>query len=179
MQAGTLVLGVNAQNPVFSLAGIDIQGGSLVLDYAGTSPTATIESILATSYRHSFAAGSAVIFNSTAAADGLSLGWADNGSGAITIMATLPGDANLDGTVDVNDLTVVLTNFGATGAVWSQGNFNYDGRVDLDDLTILLAEFGQTVAAPRSAAAVPEPAAIVLLGIGAIALLSGRLYRRK
>ena len=37
-----------------------------------------------------------------------------------------PGDANGDGRVDINDLTIVLSNFGQTGMAWSQGNF--DGR---------------------------------------------------
>ena len=34
---------------------------------------------------------------------------------AFLLTPALPGDANLDGTVDVNDLTIVLTNFGKTG----------------------------------------------------------------
>ena len=37
-----------------------------------------------------------------------------------------PGDANGDGRVDVNDLTIVLTNFGMTGRVWSQGCMDGD-----------------------------------------------------
>ena len=39
-----------------------------------------------------------------------------NGYGyAIAASPILPGDANSDGRVDVNDLTIVLTNFGQTG----------------------------------------------------------------
>ena len=53
-----------------------------------------------------------------------------------------PGDANGDGRVDVNDLTIVLTNFGQTGMTWSQGDFNGDRKVDVNDLTILLTNFG-------------------------------------
>ena len=34
-----------------------------------------------------------------------------------------PGDANGDGKVDINDLTIVLTNNGKTAMAWSQGDF--------------------------------------------------------
>ena len=43
-------------------------------------------------------------------------------------LAPLGGDANLDGRVDVNDLTIVLTNFGRSGMAWNEGDFNGDGR---------------------------------------------------
>jgi hypothetical protein len=81
----------------------------------------------------------------------------------------LPGDANLDGRVDINDLTVVLSNYGQTGA-WAQGNFiTGDSKVDINDLTILLAHYGDsvsgTVGAGAGPAAVPEPAAIVMLSV--------------
>ena len=75
------------------------------------------------------------------------------------------GDANGDGKVDVNDLTIVLSNFGQTGMTWSQGDFNGDGSVDINDLTILLSNFGTTSGAGIQA--VPEPstfAPLVRLG---------------
>ena len=73
----------------------------------------------------------------------------------------LPGDANLDGRVDINDLTIVLTNLGRTGATWMQGDFVGSGTVDINDLTIVLANYNASVAA--GIAAVPEPAVGVLL----------------
>ena len=59
------------------------------------------------------------------------------------LTAALPGDANLDGRVDVNDLTIVLSHFGQSGMGWSQGEFTGDGMVDVNDLTIVLSQFGQ------------------------------------
>ena len=54
---------------------------------------------------------------------------------------------------------------------WSQGDFNSDGRVDVNDLTIVLSSFGQSIGSSLgAAAAVPEPSALLLLGIGAVAL---------
>ena len=102
-------------------------------------------------------------------------------AGRLTIVAdqALPGDANLDGQVDVNDLTIVLSNFGQTGMSWSQGDFNGDGQVDVNDLTILLTNFGQTLTASAGGvSAVPEPAALALLAIGAAGLLAYAWRRR-
>ena len=55
----------------------------------------------------------------------------------------MPGDGNLDGRVDINDLTIVLSHFGQTGATWSTGDFVGDGHVDINDLTIVLSSFGR------------------------------------
>jgi len=51
----------------------------------------------------------------------------------------LPGDANGDGVVDLNDLNIVLSNF---GQVTDTGDLNGDGIVDLNDLNIILSNFG-------------------------------------
>ena len=47
-----------------------------------------------------------------------------SGGGVETTPTTVhnPGDANGDGKVDINDLTIVLSNFGQTGCAWSQGS---------------------------------------------------------
>ncbi len=100
------------------------------------------------------------------------------GGGVETV---LPGDANLDGKVDVNDLTVVLTNFGKTGGTsWGTGDFNGDGKVDVNDLTVVLSHFGQSLGASAgSPAAVPEPASLALLiCCGLAALLTVAVRRR-
>ena len=70
-----------------------------------------------------------------------------------TVSVALPGDANLDGKVDVNDLTIVLSNFGQSGVTWRQGDFNNDGKVDVNDLTIVLSNFGSSLGTGNVAAA--------------------------
>ena len=49
-----------------------------------------------------------------------------------TFYVALPGDANLDGTVDVlSDAFALVGNLGATeGVGWTGGDFNGDGQVD-------------------------------------------------
>ena len=93
-------------------------------------------------------------------------------SNAFLLTPLEPGDANGDGRVDINDLTIVLANFGQTGMAWSQGDFTGDGTVDMNNLTIVLSNFGYGVTAP-SPASVPEPSALALL---ALALLAPSVY---
>ena len=64
------------------------------------------------------------------------------------VIVALPGDANLDGRVDVlGDAFRLVANLGLTGgATWADGDFNGDGNVDvLTDAFLLVANLGKTV----------------------------------
>ena len=80
----------------------------------------------------------------------------------------LPGDANCDGTVDLLDLDIFGSNYGACGVGWGEGDFNDDGCVNLLDLDILGQHYGETTGA------VPEPATLGLLAIGGLAMMRRR-----
>ena len=93
------------------------------------------------------------------------------------LRTALPGDANLDGKVDINDLTIVLSNFGQSGMTWGTGDFNGDGKVDINDLTVLLSNFGQSTGV-AGIDAVPEPSATMLLLASAACFLAYAWRRR-
>jgi hypothetical protein len=96
------------------------------------------------------------------------------GDGGALGPGTLPGDADLNGTVNGDDLGVVLSNYNQTGMNWAHGDFDGDGMVNGPDLNVLLSHYNESVGV---GAAVPEPSALLLLGIGAIALFA-RAWRR-
>ncbi len=69
-----------------------------------------------------------------------------NGTITTTIVATAPvpapdcpADVDESGDVDLDDLNIVLTNFGQKTSI---GDTNGDGSVDLDDLNAVLTAFG-------------------------------------
>ncbi len=56
-----------------------------------------------------------------------------------------PADLNGDGSVDLDDLSVLLVHFGTIGGgTPAQGDLNGDGNIDLTDLSMLLTQFGTT-----------------------------------
>ncbi len=57
--------------------------------------------------------------------------------------ATIPGDADGDGDVDLDDFVILKTNFGAEPLVDDRADFDDDGDVDLDDFVILKSHFGR------------------------------------
>ena len=63
--------------------------------------------------------------------------------GTIGFNITCTSDINGTGMVDLADLQVLLSNYGAmSGAAWADGDLDGDGDVDLSDLQALLSEYG-------------------------------------
>ena len=82
-----------------------------------------------------------------------------------------PGDADEDGDVDDDDLSLLLANWGSETAGCDQGEFSDTPPVNDDDLSLLLANW----TGPLSGA-VPEPATMTLLALTGPVLLR---FRRK
>ena len=172
---GALVLGSGAAS-LFSApslatgAKVDVQAGSLAIDYLGrATPAATIKAQLTSGY----AAGAwngAGISTSSAVAGQTALGWKEDvAAQSILIKYTYYGDANLDGQVDISDLGALAIGWQAS-AVWSRGDFDYSGFVDILDLGKLATNWQLGVNAPLgpsfdealaslglAGASVPEP----------------------
>lgn len=83
-------------------------------------------------------------------------------STAWQVVLPLAGDVNRDGVVNFDDLGLVVSNYGLTGATSAQGDVNGDGIVNFDDYGLVVSNYGQSLpAAPAgngSAAPVAPPA---------------------
>src|SRR5687768_8474899 len=80
-----------------------------------------------------------------------------------------PGDANLDGIVNLDDFNILASHFGQSAGNWQQGDFSGDGLVNLTDFNLMAANFGASagLAGPTP---VPEPALpLAILGAAALA----------
>jgi hypothetical protein len=117
-------------------------------------------------------------------------------TGATTIaMYTYAGDANLDGLIDGGDYGIIDNNVTIPGADgYYNGDFNYDGVIDGGDYGIIdnnitaqgapfpvsgAVSGGSSSAGLAGVTAVPEPASLSVLGLGAAALFGGRRRRRR
>ena len=91
----------------------------------------------------------------------------------VVMRYTRTGDANLDGVVNNDDVTVVGTQYapGFAKPRWDLGDFDYNGFVDDDDVTLLGVYYnpGATPIPAPGVAAVPEPASLTLLALRALA----------
>jgi len=154
------------------LSGVEVDLGAAIFNYDSTSFTATWDlggfDLPLEAGFYDFVLSDAV----ASTQGGLSLdGDGDgNAGGDFTnrIYVAIPGDANLDGDVDVNDvdfstlenngdLSIVKRNLGLdSGGSWSIGDFNGDGDIDVNeidfstlenngDLSILYRNLGRNV----------------------------------
>ncbi len=66
------------------------------------------------------------------------------------IIGTFFGDATLDWSVSIGDLTILAGNFNDGNAPygWADGDFNGDGNISIGDLTLLSQFFGQSTPPP-------------------------------
>jgi autotransporter-associated beta strand protein len=175
--AGTLELGPAAQYVALSLGGADIQSGKMIFDYVPDSdPAATIRSLLIASYDGGrWDIGQ--FRNSTVASTGLTLGWLDDPvTHSVTVMATYPGDFNLDGVVNAADMSIIRSNIGGPGN-WAMGDVNYDGVINLVDWNawkacLGLAPLESASEGGNSAGAIPEPGTLALLTAAFLGLLA-------
>jgi hypothetical protein len=163
---------------------LDIGNGRLVLDYTGASPLAAVrERILSgrggagfgMSWNGTGMTSSAAAAANAAAPETWSVGYAENAAlplgayatfggvaiddTAVLIAYARTGDANLDGAVNDDDVTVVGATYapGVAGASWAAGDFDYSGFVDDDDVT-LLGSFYDPSAEPAVAPLAPVEA---------------------
>jgi hypothetical protein len=106
----------------------------------------------------------------------------------VLIAFTRTGDANLDGVVNDDDVTIVGASYapGAQQAAWALGDFDYNGFVDDNDVTLLGAFYDPSagpLAVSRPAAAVPEPQSLLLAipalaGVFLLSAMRPRVARR-
>jgi hypothetical protein len=171
-------------------ATLDIGNGALVLDYTGASPVAAVrERILSgrggagfgMSWTGTGMTSSAAAAANAAAPETWSVGCAENAAlplgayatfggvaidnTAVLIAYARTGDANLDGAVNDDDVTVVGATYapGVAGASWAAGDFDYSGFVDDDDVT-LLGSFYDPSAEPAVAPLAPVEALSAIEG---------------
>jgi hypothetical protein len=124
-----------------------------------------VKTLLASGYAGGTWAGNGINSSSAASTLGTTLGLAlasDIGSpatfdgqgisgSAVLVRYTLGGDANLNRTVDGNDLYTFSQNWLTSGRRFSQGDFSYDGTVNAHDLGILSLNWYHTMSSPVSA----------------------------
>lgn len=106
----------------------------------------------------------------------------------LSTLAGLGGDVNLDGKVNITDLSLLATHFGQQGpdVDWADGDFNGDHAVTISDLSLLATFFGSMLGGaggpgglPGAAGGdVPEPASAIALTALAAGLLKRRRRRR-
>ena len=108
---------------------------------------------------------------------------------SVLIAYTRTGDANLDGIVNDDDVTIVGAAYapGVAQASWALGDFDYNGFVDDDDVTLLGVFYDPSappLATPAGAtsevAAVPEPHTmwLLLVGVGGALAITGARRRK-
>lgn len=179
---------------------IDLNDNDMIVEYApGFSQLTTVKNLITSGYANGAWTGNGIDSKSAASnssthrtalgyAEASAIGITSTGifsgqpvdSTSILIRYTLLGDANIDGTVDINDFTRLSTNFNQPSAIWTQGDFNYDGFANALDFNAIASNFGQVLgsALPDLAVLVPEPMAVGVMLLG-ITLMKRHRTRRE
>jgi glucose/arabinose dehydrogenase len=195
-------------------ATLDLNNNAAILNYTGTSPVGTVRQQLLSGRGGSGLgkgwSGPGITSDAAAAAnvsapESRSVGYAENSTlplGAYTtfrgqpvdgttllLAYTVTGDANLDGVVNDDDVTIVGASYapGVPQASWALGDFDYNGFVDDDDVTLLGAFYDPSAApigvvppaATNQVSAVPEPGTWLLTALATLSAVSFSAFQRK
>ena len=213
--AGTSVLNsLSIAGDATPTAKLDLANNAAIVKHTGASPADTVrQQILAGRGGPGFGAawaGQGITSSAAAAAvvndpESRSIGYAENATlplgpyatfrgrpvddTSVLMAFTRTGDANLDGIVNDEDVTIVGATYapGVPQPHWALGDFDYNGFVDDDDVTLLGVFYNPSApplftaaeATAGQVAAVPEPASLVLLGTMGGALTVILAVRRK
>jgi glucose/arabinose dehydrogenase len=184
-------------------AKLDLNDNAAIINYTGASPVGTVRQQLLAGRGGSGVGktwsgpgitSSAAMAANAAAPESRSVAYAENSTlplgpytmfrgqpvddSSILMVYTRTGDANLDGVVNDNDVTIVGASYapGVAQPQWALGDFDYNGFVDDDDVT-LLGAFYDPSAMPaaisptetaEAVAAVPEPSALALAAMAGL-----------
>jgi hypothetical protein len=168
---------------------VDITNNALVVDYTGDSPASAIRdkilsgrggSGLGASWNGTGIISSTVAEVNSTDPESRSVGYAENASlplgaythfrgvavdnTAVLVAYARTADANLDGVVNDDDVTIVGASYapGAANPSWAMGDFEYNGFVDDDDVTLLGAFYNPI--ANLIAKTIPNPIANTIAG---------------
>ena len=94
------------------------------------------------------------------------------GSNFVDAQRAILGDLNLDGFVGIGDLNIVLGNWNqnVNAGVWGDGDPSGDGFIGIEDLNQVLGNWNAGIP-PAGGVAIPEPGALLVMGLGGVALL--------
>jgi autotransporter-associated beta strand protein len=210
IQAGTVTLSGNKVTVLKSLSfsgttgKLDLTASDLIVQGAGAAGLTNIF--------NQIKSATGITSSSAAAAQNTALGVElnDNGSGGtlmtsfdgqpvtntdVLVKYTYAGDADLSGTVNASDYTLIDNGFNAHLTGWRNGDFNYDGVINGDDYVLIDNAFNsqgsvsfsgdsagpaEMIAADTalistvSNTAVPEPGILILFPVLACRLLAPR-----
>jgi hypothetical protein len=140
-------------------ATLDITNNSLELNYpSGPLPIAALQAAAASGYNHGAWNGTGIVSSYVAAnnaagpvygvavVDGADYSVQNNAiqlaPNDILITPALLGDADLNGTVDFNDFSLLSAHFSQAGD-WADGNFDYGPTIDFQDFELLAGNFSK------------------------------------
>jgi hypothetical protein len=173
-------------------AKLDIHDNALIVDYTGASPEQAIRDKIfegrgRAGITNSIWIGRGITSTTVTAFNLLnpearSIGYADNASlplgryhtfrgqpvdaTSVLITITATGDANLDGKVDDNDVTITGATYRTNSApTWAHGDYDYSGSLDDDDVT-LIGAFYRAIPAFSSPSPAPPPQLIPTMPAG-------------
>ncbi len=155
------------------LGQLDLVNNSLVVDYSGASPRATIENQIKSGFNGGAWNGNGITSSAAQLDHGKALGIVEASdiftfrgqsiaATSVLVAYTESGDANLDGVVNTLDFNLLAANFGSNSGRWFRGDFNYDGTVNALDFNVLATNFGATLSSGAFlSSVVPEPSGLV------------------
>jgi hypothetical protein len=144
---------------------IDLAGGTMIMDYTGTSAATLVRDQLATGRGNGSWTSATGITSALAAGDAqgrTAIGYAEASvlfgltgvqrvtwSGqlvdatSVLLKVTSYGDANLDGTITADDFALIDKGYLAGLGTWAYGDFDYDGQVTSEDYLLMDRAYAQ------------------------------------